>query len=184
MSSTPKSNKRQTPKGAGLPARHPFDPIIFPDSRLLILGSFPSLQSFENNFYYAHPRNQFWPILGDIFQLPVQTDQERIALLESVGLALWDVVGTCLRVNSADSNLKACEPNDIEGLLKRYSCIEAVLFTGKKAQSLYRRHFKHLSLPTALLPSPSPAYAVMGFEAKKEQWRAILLHFLRKEPSA
>ena len=180
MSSTPKSSKT-TADGAGSPARHPFDPIVDEHSKILILGSFPSLKSFENDFYYAHPRNQFWPILSDIFQKPATTREERIALLRSAGIALWDVVGACERTNSADANLKACRPNDIETLLRRYPGIGAVLFTGRKAESLYRRHFAHLQLPTALLPSPSPAYAAMDIETKKRRWRGILLQFLKSE---
>ncbi len=174
----PKSNKKEA---AGALARHPFAPIIDKTSKILILGSFPSLKSFENDFYYAHPRNQFWPILSDIFQKPAATREERLALLKSAGIALWDVVGACERTNSADTNLKACEPNDIPGLLKRFPDIRAILFTGRKAEALYRRHFTQLNLPTYLLPSPSPAYAAMPFEEKKKRWRTILLSLLSKE---
>ena len=174
----PKSNKGDAAASA---ARHPFAPIIDETSKILILGSFPSLKSFENDFYYAHPRNQFWPILSDIFQKPAKTRQERIELLKSNGIALWDVVGACERTNSADSNLKSCEPNDILGLLKRFSNIRAILFTGRKAENLYRRHFPHLDFKTFLLPSPSPAYAAMPFEEKKKRWRSILLPLLSEE---
>ena len=174
----PKSNKGDA---AGAPARHPFAPIIDETSKILILGSFPSLKSFENHFYYAHPRNQFWPILSDIFQKPAATRKERLALLKSAGIALWDVVGACERTNSADSNLKACEPNDISGVLKRFPDIRAILFTGRKAEELYRRHFSHLDVPTYLLPSPSPAYAAMPFEEKRKRWRSILLPLLSEE---
>ncbi|WP_300363339.1 DNA-deoxyinosine glycosylase [Hydrogenimonas sp.] len=171
MSSTPKSSKSSG--GAASPARHPFDPIVDEHSKILILGSFPSLKSFENHFYYAHPRNLFWPILGEIFQKPVTTKEERIALLKSVGIALWDVVEACERTNSADSNLKSCEPNDIPALLEKYPNIRAILFTGKKAQSLFERYFPQIDLPRYLLPSPSPAYAAMPYEEKVVKWREI-----------
>ena len=170
MSSTPKSSKT-TADGAGSPARHPFDPIVDEHAKILILGSFPSLKSFENDFYYAHPRNQFWPILSDIFQKPAATKAERIALLQSAGIALWDVIKACERTNSADSNLKACQPNDIPALLARYPGIRALFFTGRKAEALFRKHFPHITLPQALLPSPSPAYAAMPYEKKVVKWR-------------
>lgn len=155
---------------------HPFKPIIFNDSKTLILGSFPSLKSFENSFYYAHPRNQFWPILSSIYGMPVKSKQEKIALLKSAKIALWDVVGSCERSNSADTNLKLCEPNDIESLLKEYGSIKRILFTGRKAQTLFKRFFDdRIDLPTALLPSPSPAYAAMDFSAKLKIWKEALI---------
>jgi hypoxanthine-DNA glycosylase len=172
MSSTPKSSK-STKDGAGSPARHPFDPIVHEDSEILILGSFPSLKSFENRFYYAHPRNQFWPILSDIFQKPARTDNERTALLQSAGIALWDVVAACERTNSADTNLKNCRCNDIPALLRTYPRIRAILFTGKKAQQLFARCFPDIEIPQYLLPSPSPAYAAMPYEEKVIKWREI-----------
>ena len=174
----PKSSKGGA---AGSPARHPFAPLIDETSKILILGSFPSLKSFENDFYYAHPRNQFWPILSDIFQKPAKTREERIALLKSAGIALWDVVGACERTNSADANLKACEPNDIPGLLRSHPNIRAVLCTGRKAETLFKRHLPRLGLATFLLPSPSPAYAAMPYEEKRKRWRSILLPLLTEE---
>jgi hypoxanthine-DNA glycosylase len=178
-----KSNKHAPSQTAGIvPAVHPFSPIIDKSSKVLILGSFPSLKSFENNFYYAHSRNQFWLILSTIFKKPADTIEERIALLKVARIALWDVIGYCERKNSLDSNLKACQPNDIPKLLKEYPNIEAILFTGRKAEELYKRYFgKQLKYPTFLLPSPSPAYAVMRFESKLKVWRDILFKILPLE---
>jgi hypoxanthine-DNA glycosylase len=153
---------------------HTIKPIVFDDSQTLILGSFPSLKSAELGFYYAHPKNQFWPILSEIYAKPIGGVEEKIELLSFAKIALWDVVASCERTNSADSNLKNCIPNDIEGLLAKYPSIDRVFFTGQTAQKLYKKHFGHLNLPTALLPSPSPAYAAMRFEAKLEKWREIL----------
>ena len=158
---------------------HPIEPIAFEDSWMLILGSFPSLKSFEDEFYYAHPKNQFWPILSEIYGKPTQTKEEKIELLRFAKLALWDVIASCERTNSADSNLKNAVPNDIEGLLKKYQNIEMVFFTGKTAEKLYKKHFLHFALPTALLPSPSPAYAAMGFEEKLEKWKELLFNSLK-----
>ncbi|WP_201353533.1 DNA-deoxyinosine glycosylase [Hydrogenimonas urashimensis] len=172
----PKSNNDSThSKKAGVsPVSHPFPPIIFPDSKILILGSFPSLKSFENSFYYAHPRNQFWPLLSAIFDMPVATREEKRALLERHKIALWDVVQSCERTNSADTNLQNCRCNDIEKLLKTHPKIEAVFFTGKKAQQLFKHCFPGLQIRQELLPSPSPAYAAMRFEEKLKRWKEVL----------
>jgi len=172
MSSTPKSSKT-TADGAGSPARHPFDPIVDEHSKILILGSFPSLKSFENHFYYAHPRNQFWPLLGDIFDRPVTTREEKVSLLKNAGIALWDVVEACERTNSADTNLRNCRCNDIPALLQTRPSIRAILFTGKRAQQLFERCFPELEIEKALLPSPSPAYASMSYSQKLLKWREI-----------
>ncbi len=85
---------------------HPLPPIVDESSQILILGSFPSLKSFEEMFYYAHPKNQFWRLLGDIYGVCVNTKEEKIRLLRNSKIALWDVVAACERVNSSDSNLK------------------------------------------------------------------------------
>jgi len=162
------------------PAVHPFDPIINEDSKVMILGSFPSIKSFENNFYYAHPRNQFWPILSAIFKRPANSLKERLELLKISNIALWDVIESCERKNSLDSNLKNSKPNDIESLLKNFPNIEAILFTGRKAEQLFKKHFsKRVDLPTSLLPSPSPAYAILSFEDKLKRWNDILSKYLQ-----
>ncbi len=154
---------------------HPFPPIIDENSKILVLGSFPSIKSFEESFYYAHPRNQFWPILSAIYDMPAKSREQRLALLKSAKIALWDVVAVCMRTNSADSNLKECEPNDIPSLLREYPNIERILFTGKKAYTLFRRYYaKRIDLTTALLPSPSPAYASISLEEKLKIWRELL----------
>ena len=155
-------------------ANHPLEPIADKDSIVLILGSFPSIKSFEQMFYYGHPKNQFWRLLSEIYGAKTDTKEERIELLKSAKIALWDVVASCERSNSADSNLKNIKPNDIKGLLESYPNIKTVFFTGKTAEKLYKKHFPDIILPTALLPSPSPAYAAMGFEEKLFIWKKIL----------
>ncbi len=152
---------------------HPFDPIVFEDSEILILGSFPSLKSFEDNFYYAHPKNQFWKILSVIFNMPVESKQEKIELLKKYRIALWDVIQSCERKNSSDTNLKNPVINDFDSFLKKYKNIKAIFFTGKKAETLFKREYGNLSLPSELLPSPSPAYAVISFDEKVKRYREI-----------
>lgn len=155
---------------------HPLEPVVFTNSKTLILGSFPSLKSFENKFYYSHKRNQFWTILSTVYDLPTNTKDEKIELLKIAKIALWDMVASCERTNSADSNLKNCIPNDIEEFLKGYLNIERIFFTGRTAEKLYIKHFRHLNVSTALLPSPSPAYATMKLEEKVERWKEYILN--------
>ena len=170
-SSTQKSNKKEE---ALPPSFHPFDPIIDKDSRILILGTFPSIKSFENAFYYGHPQNQFWKLLSTLFdEEEPKSIEAKIAFLKKYKIALWDMIKMCQREGSLDSNLKNIEVNDIETLLKRYPNIQAIFFTGRKAQELYKRHFSHLQIPTYYLPSPSPAFRAMSFEKKLQEWEKI-----------
>ena len=153
---------------------HPFDPIVFPDTEILILGSFPSIDSFEKAFYYAHPRNQFWPLLAKVTGYPVNNRDQKIWLLKASRLGLWDMVAGCRRSNSLDSSLEGIGVNDIPTLLRQYPSIRKLLFTGRKAQELFERHFGDLAIERDYLPSPSPAYAVMSFEEKAKEYRRVL----------
>ena len=145
---------------------HPFDPIVFPDTEILILGSFPSVDSFDKAFYYAHPRNQFWPLLSEVTGYPVNNRDQKVWLLKASKLGLWDMVAGCRRSNSLDSSLEGIEVNDIPTLLRQYPSIRKLLFAGRKAQELFERHFGDLEIERDYLPSPSPAYAAMSFEEK------------------
>jgi len=147
---------------------HPFDPIADARSRVLVLGSFPSIKSFENAFYYAHPRNQFWPIMEALFgvSLPDRESRRRFALER--GIALWDTYASLVRAenNSSDANLKALQPNDINAFLAAHPAVVHIFCTGRKAYDGCRRHFPDLPIPCTLLPSTSPAHASMSFEKK------------------
>jgi hypoxanthine-DNA glycosylase len=158
---------------------HPFEPIIFTDSKVLILGSFPSLKSFEEGFYYAHSRNQFWPILGKVFGEDVSTIEQRTALCKKHHLALWDSAKSLKRDsgNSSDTNLKEIEVNDFSQLLKDYPSIDTIMFTGKKAEAIFNNVYKDLPIKKLLLPSPSPAYAAMSFEQKSKVYKELLTQF-------
>lgn len=145
---------------------HPFQPIVFKDTKVLILGSFPSIKSFENNFYYAHPRNQFWKILHTVTEYPVNNTDQKIWLLKECQLGLWDMIASCQRENSLDSSLEDEAVNDLSDLLERYPSIKKLAFTGKKAEALFKTHFSHLEIETVYLPSPSAAYAKMSIENK------------------
>jgi len=145
---------------------HPFQPLIFKDSKVLILGSFPSIDSFEKSFYYAHPRNQFWKILSVITSYPINNRDQKIWLLKESKIALWDMVANCTRDSSLDSSLDDIEVNDIASFLEENPTIDKIAFTGRLAERLFQAHFDYLEIETIYLPSPSSAYAKMSFENK------------------
>ena len=153
---------------------HPFQPLVFKDSKILILGSFPSIDSFEKSFYYAHPRNQFWKLLSEFTAYPINNQDQKIWLLKESKIALWDMVATCTRDNSLDSSLEDIEVNNIAEFLEEHPTIEKVAFTGRLAEKLFGMHFDYLEVERVYLPSPSSAYAKMSFEQKLENYRKLL----------
>ncbi len=153
---------------------HPFSPIIDENSKVLILGTFPSFKSLERGFYYSHPQNVFWRLLSDVFKEPQPNSvEEKISFLKRNKIALWDMVATCSRESSLDSSLSGVEPNDIEDLLKRYPNIERLFFTGRKAQSIFEKFFGHLDITRHYLPSPSPANRKISYQEKLKAYRSI-----------
>jgi len=154
--------------------QHPFKPIVFNDTEILILGSFPSIKSFDNNFYYAHPRNQFWKLLESVTGYPVNNRDQKIWLLKECKFGLWDMIKTCSRKNSLDSTLEDEEVNNLAAFLETYPSIKKLAFTGKKSEALFKIHFSHLDIETVYLPSPSPAYAKMNFDTKAAVYKKIL----------
>jgi hypoxanthine-DNA glycosylase len=153
---------------------HPFKPIIYENSQILILGTFPSIKSFKNNFYYSNPKNQFWKIMSEIFNENFNSENEKIDFLKRKKIALWDIVKSCERKNSSDSNLKNIKPNDIPNLIKTYKNIKLLAFTSKKAVHLYKKFYPDLNIETIYLPSPSPAYASMNLNEKIKIYKKIL----------
>jgi len=153
---------------------HPFQPLVFKDSKVLILGSFPSIDSFDKSFYYAHPRNQFWKILSALSSYPINNRDQKIWLLKESKYALWDMVKNCTRDNSLDSSLEEIEVNNIAEFLEEHPSIKKVAFTGRLAEKLFKMHFDYLEVETVYLPSPSSAYAKMSFESKVAVYREKL----------
>ena len=153
---------------------HPFEPVIYKDTETLILGSFPSIKSFENNFYYAHPSNAFWKILEAVTTYPVNNQDQKLWLLKESKFGLWDMVRECNRDNSLDSSLENEEVNDIAKFLEMHPNIKKLAFTGKKAEALFKIHFSQLEIQTVYLPSPSSAYAKMPFEEKVKIYKERL----------
>jgi hypoxanthine-DNA glycosylase len=154
---------------------HPFEPILFRDTRVLILGSFPSIKSIENSFYYSHPQNQFWRIVSMVTGYPALIKDQRIWLLKESKWGLWDMIKETSRETSADSSLYDEEPNDIPSLLEKHPSIEKIAFTGRKAQQIFEFHFGYLSIPRVYLPSPSSAYAKMSIEKKATIYKESLI---------
>ena len=154
---------------------HPFDPIVDARSKVLILGSFPSLKSFELNFYYAHPRNQFWPIIETLFDVRLADNEARRTFALEKGIAMWDTYGALERTqgNSSDANLSNLKPNDIPSLLKQHPAIKAIFCTGKKSYDGIKKFFPDLDVAVSLLPSTSPAYAIMKFDDKLKAYQVI-----------
>jgi TDG/mug DNA glycosylase family protein len=160
---------------------HPFKPIIFENSETLILGTFPSIKSFENNFYYSHPKNQFWDILSIIFndKKPVSIE-EKIEFLKKHKIALWDTICECKRKNgnSRDDNLEILKPCDIENLLKIYPNIKKVAVTSRTAEKVIKKYFKNSPFSIIhsplYLPSPSPLNARLKLEEKAKIWKKLL----------
>ncbi len=154
---------------------HPFEPIINNDSRVLVLGSFPSVKSRENSFYYGHPQNRFWPMLAMIFRQHIPlTIQEKTELLHQHRIALWDVIERCEPDGSMDSSIRDAHPNDISSLLKT-APIERVLLNGQLAGKLYLRYFGESSLHYHVLPSTSPANAAWSLQRLADAWQPFLL---------
>ncbi len=155
---------------------HPIPPLFNENSERLILGSFPSVKSREQGFFYGHPQNRFWRVLAAVYQAPVpQSIQEKTEFILSNKLALWDVIASCEITGSADSSIKQVVSNDINKIL---SCcpIKQIYVNGKTAEKLYIRHIEPVVQHKAIcLPSTSPANATWSLERLIESWRNAIL---------
>ncbi len=153
-----------------------FEPVAPPGARLLILGSMPSVESLNQGFYYAHPRNAFWRILADVYGEPLPGGiPERIDLLNRHGIALWDVLQSCERQGSLDSAIRQPAPNDFVGLFRRCPDVRRILLNGGTAHRLFMKWGKPFTEGRELLrlPSTSPAYT-LPYERKLALWRQAL----------
>jgi hypoxanthine-DNA glycosylase len=158
-----------------------FPAIENANARVLILGSMPGLASLRAGQYYAHPRNQFWPILGELLNqnLTALAYPERVRCLIEAGIALWDVLQACQRPGSLDANIAPASvvANDFTPFFARHPAISRVYFNGASAEQHFKRQvLTHLVLPqlqTRRLPSTSPAHAALAFPAKLAAWRAV-----------
>ncbi|NCC21878.1 MAG: DNA-deoxyinosine glycosylase [Alphaproteobacteria bacterium] len=161
-----------------------FPPALSRDGSVLVLGSIPGEASLTANEYYAHPRNQFWPIMGALIGAGREVSyEERLARLNAAGISLWDVLHSCVRTGSLDSSIREENANDFETLFRENPRIRHIFFNGGKAEQAFRTFVlstcgEH-DLTLTRLPSTSPAHAAMRFEEKLEAWRVIFSAGLR-----
>lgn len=157
-----------------------FPPIADPNARILILGSIPGKASLEAGEYYAHPRNQFWPIIAELLQCgPLPDYPSKAQALLDANIALWDVMQSCYRPGSLDAAIdkSSVVANDFQGFLAAHPRIQQIFFNGATAEQTFRR----LALPDLLdtnlhlqrLPSTSPAHAALSLQQKLQSWSVI-----------
>lgn len=158
---------------------HPFPPLFDSQSSILILGSFPSVKSRENQFFYGHPQNRFWKVMAAVLNetLPSSIDEKRYMLL-SHRIALWDCIASCEIIGSSDSSIKNVVPYDLSIILNN-AHISAIFCNGKKAHELYRRFIqKELGREAICLPSTSPANATWTTEKLISEYSSCLSPYL------
>ena len=164
---------------------HPIPPVFDENSTVLILGSFPSVKSREQRFFYGHKQNRFWQVVANIYnERTPETVEEKKQFLLKNGIAVWDVIHSCEISGSADSSIKNAVPNDIDKIIKE-SKIERIFTNGKKADELYRKYLeKQTGFRAVCLPSTSPANAAWSVEKLINEWKIIKNADFYKNPLA
>ncbi|MBQ6440562.1 MAG: DNA-deoxyinosine glycosylase [Mogibacterium sp.] len=154
--------------------QHPFGPLFNENSRVLILGSFPSVKSREQNFFYGHPQNRFWRVIAAVFKQPVpQSIEEKKQLILTNGLALWDSIASCEINGSSDASIRNARANDI-GIILDNCNIKYIYCNGRKSHELYCRYIEpETGRGAVCLPSTSPANAQWTLEKLIEAWSVI-----------
>ena len=154
---------------------HPIAPIYDKHSTILILGSFPSVKSREEGFFYGHKQNRFWKVVSRVFEEEEpKTIEEKKALLLRKHIAVWDVIAGCDIEGSSDSTIKNVRPNDLSTILDNAQ-IKAIYVNGKTAEKYYKKYIeKTINRKAVCLPSTSPANAAWSLERLLEEWRVIL----------
>ena len=156
---------------------HPFGPLYNENSKVLILGSFPSVKSREQEFFYGHPQNRFWKVIAALLDKDVpHTIEEKKALILDNGLALWDSIGSCEITGSSDASIRNAEPNDLR-IITENCDIRAIYCNGKKSLEVYNRYIEPmLGRQAEALPSTSPANAAWNLDRLTEAWSVITSH--------
>lgn len=151
---------------------HTFAPVYDEHSKILILGSFPSVKSRENNFYYGHPQNRFWKVLANILEVEIpETIEEKKTMLLEHKIAFWDVIASCTILGSSDTSIKDVVVNDFTEILKNTK-IERIYVNGTKAYELYHKYAEpKTGIKAVKLPSTSPANAAWSLERLCKAWR-------------
>lgn len=159
---------------------HPIAPVYNENSKILILGSFPSVKSREQGFFYGHPQNRFWKVVAAVHDcaVPVTVEEKRAFLLEH-GIAVWDVIQSCEIVGSSDSSIKDAVANDLRVILDAAD-IRQIFVNGKKAEELYKKYIApKIGRDAVCLPSTSPANAAWSVERLVAEWKRIRSHYER-----
>lgn len=153
---------------------HPIPPLFDADSRILILGSFPSVKSREAMFFYGHPQNRFWGLMARLFDEPVPiTIEEKRSLALRRHFALWDSIHACTVTGSSDSSIRDVEPNDLSVILSG-SRVEAIFCNGALSHRMYTKYiFPTTGIEAVKLPSTSPANAAFSIERLCKEWSVI-----------
>ena len=153
---------------------HPIDPVFDTNSRILILGSFPSVKSRESGFFYGHPQNRYWKVLSAVFEEECpETIPEKKAFLLRNHIAAWDVIHSCEITGSSDSSIRNVTVNEL-GMILRAAAIREIYVNGKTAEKMYRKYTEPvLGRPCTVLPSTSPANAAWNLDRLIEAWRVI-----------
>lgn len=162
-------------KEAVFMVEHSIAPVFDSQSRILILGTFPSVKSRETKFFYGHKQNRFWKVLAALFckEVPEGTEQKKEFLLTH-HIALWDVIASCTISKSSDASIKDVVPNDLSIILDTAD-IQQIFVNGAKAQQLYNRYLlKQTGIKAIKLPSTSPANASCSLPNLIESWKVIL----------
>jgi len=164
-----------------MPVIHSFAPVADAKAQLLILGSMPGVESLRAGQYYAHPRNAFWRIMGDLIgATPDLPYEKRVNRLTRSGIALWDVLAACTREGSLDAAIdeESIIANDLVSFLAQHPRITRVFFNGATAERCFVRHVQPALesgiLQLQRLPSTSPAHAAMSYSEKLQAWRCIM----------
>ena len=153
---------------------HPIEPVFDENSRILILGSFPSVKSREEMFFYGHPQNRFWKVLAAVCETEIPcTVDEKKRLLRSNHIALWDVIASCEIQGSADSSIRNVVPNDLSEILNTAK-IDRIFVNGKTSEKYYKKYLLGtVGREAVCLPSTSPANAAWTLEKLIEAWKII-----------
>lgn len=156
---------------------HTIKPVYDANSRILILGSFPSVKSRENRFFYGHPQNRFWKVIATLTGNPVPVCvEEKKELLLNNHIAVWDVIASCSIQGSSDSSIRDVVVNDFTQILEA-APIRAIYVNGNKAFELYQKYAaSSIKIPAIKLPSTSPANAAWSVDRLCEEWKQILFY--------
>ena len=154
---------------------HPIDPTYSEDSKILILGSFPSVKSRETGYFYGHPQNRFWKVLAALYDEDVPAgNEEKKAFLLKHNIAVWDVIRECTLKGSSDSSIQDAIPNDLSEIVQ-HSRISRIFCNGTTAYRLFQKYQKDIcDIEVTLLPSTSAANASYSLERLQEKWKIIL----------